>query len=107
MSNWLRPDAECSADRLFCPTFGQGQDQHRMISGWPYPFVAALESGRTSSCRLSDAVRIAPENDVAEVSAVQVRRAVEDLIAGGRWCEGDLKGSPASNVRPRVRRMPR
>lgn len=24
VSNWLRPDAECSADRLFCHTFGRG-----------------------------------------------------------------------------------
>lgn len=90
VSNWLRPDAECSPDRLFCHTFGRGRDQHLMIPGWPYSFVAALESGRTSWCQLLDAVRLGPEDDVAEVTAVQVRRVVEDLIAGGRWCEGDL-----------------
>ncbi|MGW6705216.1 NF041680 family putative transposase [Streptomyces sp. NPDC054956] len=89
VSKWLRPDAECSPDRLFCHTFGQGRDQHLMIPGWPYWFVAALESGRTSWCQLLDAVRLGPEDDVAEVTAVQVRRVVEDMIAGGRWCEGD------------------
>ncbi|MFD4322968.1 NF041680 family putative transposase, partial [Streptomyces sp. NPDC058548] len=89
VSNWLRPDAECSADRLFCHTYGRGRDQHLMIPGWPYSFVAALESGRTSWCQLLDAVRLGPEDDVAEVTAVQVRRVVEDLIAGGRWREGD------------------
>lgn len=89
VSNWLRPDAECSADRLFCHTFGRGRDQHLMIPGWPYSFVAALEAGRTSWCQLLDAVRLGPEDDVAEVTARQVRRVVEDLIAGGRWCEGD------------------
>lgn len=89
VSNWLRPDAECSADRLFCHTFGRSRDQHLMIPGWPYSFVAALESGRTSWCQLLDAVRLGPEDDVAEVTAGQVRRVVEDLIAGGRWREGD------------------
>lgn len=89
MSNWLRPDAECSADRLFCHTFGRGRDQHLMIPGWPYSFVAALESRRTSWCQLLDAVRLGPEDDVAEVTASQVRRVVEDLIAGGQWRQGD------------------
>jgi hypothetical protein len=45
-----------------------------MIPGWPYPFVAALESGRTSWCQLLDAVRLGPADDVAEVTAVQVRK---------------------------------
>lgn len=65
VSNWLRPDAECSAGRLFCHTFGRGRDQHLMIPGWPYSFVAALEAGRTSWCQLLDAVRLGPEDDVA------------------------------------------
>jgi len=89
VSNWLRPDAECSADRLFCHTYGRGRDQHLMIRGWPYSFVAALETGRTSWCQLLDAVRLGPADDVADVTAVQVRRVVENLIAGGRWREGD------------------
>ncbi|MFJ3520836.1 MULTISPECIES: NF041680 family putative transposase [unclassified Streptomyces] len=89
VSNWLRPDAECSPDRLFCHTFGRGRDQHLMIPGWPYSFVAALESGRTSWCQLLDAVRLGPEDDVAEVTAAQVRRVVLDLIAGGQWRQGD------------------
>ncbi|MFD4395580.1 NF041680 family putative transposase [Kitasatospora sp. NPDC058478] len=89
VSNWLRPDAECSPDRLFCHTYGRGRDQHLMIPGWPYSFVAALESGRTSWCQLLDAVRLGPEDDVAKVTARQVRRVVEDLVAGGQWREGD------------------
>ncbi|WP_371572383.1 NF041680 family putative transposase [Streptomyces sp. NBC_01314] len=90
VSNWLRPDAECSADRLFCHTYGRSKDQHLMIPGWPYSFVAALESGRMSWCQLLDAVRLGPAGDVAEVTAVQVRRVVQDLIAGGRWRPGEL-----------------
>lgn len=89
VSNWLRLDAECSPERLFCHAFGRGRDQHLMIPGWPYSIVAALESGRTTWCQLLDAVRLGPEDDVAEATAVQVRRVVEDLIAGGRWREGD------------------
>ncbi|MFD5919602.1 NF041680 family putative transposase [Kitasatospora sp. NPDC058201] len=89
VSNWLRPDAECSPDRLFCHTFGRGRDHHLMIPGWPYSFVAALEAGRTSWCQLLDAVRLGPADDVAEVTAVQVRRVVENVIAAGRWGEGD------------------
>ncbi len=89
VTNWLRPDAECSADRLFCHTFSRDRHQHLMIPGWPYSFVAALEAGRTSWCQLLDAVRLGPEDDVAELTARQVRRVVEDLVAGGRWRKGD------------------
>ncbi|WP_406397195.1 transposase [Streptomyces sp. NBC_00879] len=89
VSNWLRPDAECSPDRLFCHTYGRGRDQHLMIPGWPYSFVAALETGRTSWCQLLDAVRLGPDDDVAEATACQVRRVVENLITGGQWCKGD------------------
>jgi hypothetical protein len=48
VSNWLRPDAGTSPDRLFCHTYGRGKGQAQMIPGWPYSFVAALEPGRTS-----------------------------------------------------------
>ncbi|MEU5041846.1 transposase [Streptomyces griseorubiginosus] len=89
VSNWLRPDAECSPERLFCHTFGRGRDQHQMIPGWPYSFVAALELGRSSWRQLLDAVRLGPADDVAEVTAHQVRRIVGDLVACGRWREGD------------------
>jgi hypothetical protein len=71
VSNWLRPDAPCGADRLFCHTYGRSRDQHLMIPGRPYSFVAALESGRTSWCRLLNTVRLRPADDVAEVTAAQ------------------------------------
>lgn len=85
VSNWLRPDTLTSAERLFFHTYGRGRDQHLVIPGWSYSFVAALETGRTSWCQLLDAVRLGPEDAVAEVTAVQVRRVVEDLICGGQW----------------------
>ena len=90
VSNWLRPDAPTSADRLFCHVYGRsGRSSDQFIPGWPYSFVAALESGRTSWCQLLDAVRLGPEDDVAEVTATQLRRVITDLIEMGRWHFGD------------------
>lgn len=90
VSNWLRPNAPTSADRLFCHIYGRGErSSDQLIPGWPYSFVAALESGRTSWCQLLEAVRLGPEDDVAEVTAAQVRRMVVDLIEMGRWHVGD------------------
>jgi hypothetical protein len=48
VSNWLRPDAATSPERLFCHVCGRGEGQAQMIPGWPYSVVAALEPGRTS-----------------------------------------------------------
>ena len=60
VSSWLRPDAPTSADRLFCHVYGRsGRSSDQFVPGWPYSFVAALESGRTSWCQLLDAVRLA------------------------------------------------
>ncbi|MDQ0945803.1 hypothetical protein QFZ67_007508 [Streptomyces sp. V1I1] len=59
VTNWLRPDAPTSPDRLFCHVYGRsGRSSDQFVPGWPYSFVAALESGRTSWCQLLDAVRL-------------------------------------------------
>lgn len=57
VSPWLRPDAGTAPDRSFCHTYGRGKDEHRMIPGWPYSIVVALETGRTSWTAPLDAVR--------------------------------------------------
>src|SRR5262249_41923514 len=62
VSNWLRPDAVTSPERLFCHCYGRGKNSAQMIPGWPYSFVAALEPGRTSWTRLLDAVRLGPDD---------------------------------------------
>ncbi|CAL9656825.1 hypothetical protein SUDANB150_06793 [Streptomyces sp. enrichment culture] len=73
-------------DRLFCHVYGRsGRSSDQFIPGWPCSFVAALESGRTPWCQLLDAVRLGPEDDVAEVTAAQLRHVVRDLIEMGRW----------------------
>jgi hypothetical protein len=89
VSPWLRPDAATSPDRSFCHTYGRGRNEHRMIPGWPYSFVAALETGRTSWTAILDALRLGPGADVAAVTITQVREVVERLIVTGQWAAGD------------------
>ncbi|EFL08843.1 NF041680 family putative transposase [Streptomyces sp. AA4] len=89
VSPWLRPDGATCPDRSFCHTYGRGKDEHRMIPGWPYSVVAALETGRTSWTAVLDAIRLLPGADVAAVTTGQIRDVVERLIAAGQWHEGD------------------
>ena len=89
VSNWLRPGAATSPDRLFCHVYGRGKGQAQMIPGWPYSVVAALESGRTSWTAVLDAVRLGPDDDQTEVTASQVRDVITRLIEAGHWREGD------------------
>jgi DDE superfamily endonuclease len=89
VSNWLRPGAATSPDRLFCHVYGRGKGQAQMIPGWPYSVIAALEPGRTSWTAVLDAVRLGPDDDEAEVTAAQVRDVIVRLAAAGHWREGD------------------
>jgi hypothetical protein len=89
VSNWLRPDAATSPERMFCHVYGRGKGNAQMIPGWPYSVVAALEPGRTSWTAVLDAIRLGPEDDQTEVTAAQVREVVTRLIAAGHWHEGD------------------
>jgi hypothetical protein len=89
VSNWLRPDAQTSPERLFCHVYARGKGNAQMIPGWPYSWVAALEPGRTSWTLPLDAVRLGPEDDATEVTAAQLRDVVARLIAAGHWREGD------------------
>jgi hypothetical protein len=89
VSNWLRPDAATSPQRLFCHVYGRGRSADQFIPGWPYSFVAALEAGRTSWTALLDAVRLTPADDATAVTAAQLREVVERLLAAGHWRAGD------------------
>ena len=88
VSNWLRPGAATSPDRLFCHVYGRGKGQAQMIPGWPYSVIAALEPGRTSWTAVLDAVRLGPDDDEAAVTAAQIRDVITRLIAAGHWREG-------------------
>jgi DDE superfamily endonuclease len=89
VSNWLRPGAATSPERLFCHVYGRAKGQAQMIPGWPYSVVAALESGRTSWTAVLDAVRLGPDDDETAVTGAQVREVVTRLIEAGHWGEGD------------------
>ena len=89
VSNWLRPGAVTSAERMFCHVYGRGKGQAQMIPGWPYSFVAALEPGRSSWTAVLDAVRLGPADDETEVTAAQVREVITRLISAGHWRPGD------------------
>ncbi|GDY60480.1 hypothetical protein SVIO_111030 [Streptomyces violaceusniger] len=92
VSNWLRPDAPTSEDRLFCHVYGRGaRSRDQFVPGWPYSFVAALETGRTSWVTLLDAVRLGPANAATIVTAGQRRDVIERLVQAQQWQAGDPK----------------
>ena len=87
---WLRPDAECCPQRLFCHVYGRGRrGAKQRIPGWPYQLVVALESGPTSWTAALDVVRLGPADDATAVTADQLRAVVGRLTAAGRWRPGD------------------
>ena len=89
VSNWLRPEAETSPERLFCHCYARGKGNAQMIPGWPYSLVAALGPGRTSWTLLLDAVRLGPADDATAVTAAQVREVIARIIAAGHWRDSD------------------
>jgi hypothetical protein len=89
VSPWLRSDAPCSADRLFCHVYGRAQSASQFIPGWPYSFVAVLEPGATSWTSILDVVRLGPEDDATAVTANQLRAVAERFISAGQWAPGD------------------
>ncbi|GAA3870445.1 hypothetical protein GCM10022243_39780 [Saccharothrix violaceirubra] len=89
VSPWLRSDAACSAERLFCHVHGRARSASQFIPGWPYSFVAALEPGRSSWTAILDVTRLGPAADATAVTAAQLRGVVERLVAAGQWRPGD------------------
>lgn len=89
VSPWLRSDAQTSAARLFCHVHGRAKNAAQFIPGWPYSFVAALETGRTSWTAVLDAVRLGPEDDATAVTAMQLREVIERLLKAEQWRDGD------------------
>jgi hypothetical protein len=89
VSNWLRPDAPTSPELLFCHVYGRGRSADQFIPGWPYSFVAALETGRTSWTAVLDAIRLGPSDDATAVTATQLREVVTRLVHAGQWKPGD------------------
>jgi hypothetical protein len=89
VSPWLRPDAATSSDRLFCHVYGRAHNNAQLIPGWPYSFVAALETGRSSWTAVLDAVRLGPTDDATAITATQLREVIDRLIIAGHWQPDD------------------
>src|SRR5690348_17584788 len=89
VSPWLRPDAATSGERLFCHVYGRAKGNAQLIPGWPYSFVAALETGRSSWTAVLDAVRLGPADDATAITATQLRDVIDRLIGAGHWQPGD------------------
>ena len=68
---------------------GVAKGSAQMIPGWPYSFVAALETGRSSWTAVLDVIRLKPADDATAVTAAQIREVVGRLIAAGQWTAGD------------------
>jgi DDE superfamily endonuclease len=86
---WPRPDAECSPQRCHCHRPCRCDGVRQTIPGWPYSFVAALESGRSSWTAPLDVVRLSPDDDVTEVTAAQLRDLIGRLREAGQLREDD------------------
>ncbi|MFC0437717.1 DDE superfamily endonuclease [Kutzneria buriramensis] len=89
VSAWLRSDAACSPERLFCHVYGRARNASQFIPGWPYSFVAVLEPGRSSWTAILDVIRLGPSDDATAVTATQLRGVVEQLITSGQHRPGD------------------
>ena len=88
-SNWLRPDAETSPERLFCHSLRAGERERADDPRLAVLMSSALEPGRTSWTLPLDAVRLGPADDATAVTAAQLREVIARLIAAGHWKPGD------------------
>jgi DDE superfamily endonuclease len=86
---WPRPDAECSPQRLHCHRPCRCDGTRQTIPGWPYQVAAALGGGPTSWTGVLDVVRLGPDDDATEVTAVQIRELLARLREAGQWREDD------------------
>lgn len=89
VSPWLRSDAPCSAEWLFCHVYGRAKPVSQFIPGSPYSFVAVLELGATSWTSVLDVIRLGPEDDATAVTATLLRAVAERLVSAGQWVPGD------------------
>ena len=105
VSNWLRPDAATSPDRSFCHCDGRGKRQRADDSG-----LAVLARRRAGTRphvldpAARDAVRLRPDDDLAAVTAAQVRGVVS--AAGRRRALERRRPGHHGDLRRRIRAGP-
>lgn len=88
VSNWLRPDANCTPERSFCHTYARN-GQAEMIPGWPYSVIVALQPGASSWTLPLDIRRLVPGEDASAVTAAQIREVMAGLINSGQYRTND------------------
>jgi hypothetical protein len=74
---------------LFCHVYGRGRSADQQIPGWQYSWVAALETGASSWTAPLDMVRLGRADDLAAVTATQLRAVADRLIAAGHHQPAD------------------
>ncbi|BAJ25959.1 hypothetical protein KSE_01080 [Kitasatospora setae KM-6054] len=89
VSPWPRPDAGTCPDHSSRHTYRHGDAKHQAIPDRPYPFVVALETGRTSWTTAPDTVRPNPDPDAAATTAAPLRDMAAPSITAGQRTTGD------------------
>jgi hypothetical protein len=85
VSNWSRPDAACSPQRLrIFDRSSRSLAGDPVTAGWPYAMLAGLEWGPTSWTTPVDATRLGPTDSLTEVTLAQIRRVLAGFAAAGR-----------------------
>jgi hypothetical protein len=85
VSNWLRPDAGTSAERLFCHVYARGKGQAQMIPGWPYSIVAGPGVYICDGC-VALAQQIVAEPQSVETDRTQLQHANRTSKARCSFC---------------------
>jgi DDE superfamily endonuclease len=85
VSNWPRPDAACSPQRLrIFDRSSRSLAGDPVTAGWPYAVLAGLEWGPTSWTAPVDATRLGPSDALTQVTLAQIRGVLARLAAAGR-----------------------
>lgn len=85
VSNWLRPDAVCSRERLVVQDkSARTVGGHPVSSGWPFAVLAALEWGPSSWTAPVDAVRLGPSDALTQTTLEMVERVRTGFTAADR-----------------------
>ncbi|TVT38152.1 transposase, partial [Amycolatopsis rhizosphaerae] len=85
VSNWSRPDAVCSPQRLVVhDKSARTLAGHPVTSGWPFAVMAGLEWGASSWTAPVDVARLGPADTLTGVTLSAIGRVTEGLVAQGR-----------------------
>ncbi len=85
VSNWARPEAACSPQRLMIhDKSARTLAGSPVTSGWPFAVMAALEWGPTSWTAPVDLARLGPADTLTAVTLAAIERVHTGLAGAGR-----------------------